>query len=608
MDKEQGVRPEQGGQVGDGPPAPAADTGRDSPFQTFLRHYYFDTEQFLRSIALKDTELYLFCGDLAHNVYFISDNLKEDFGFEGNLIYDFVNRLEQHIYEPDQPAHHADLENMIQNKEELHSIRYRIYNRAGELVWIHCRGILKWDEEKNTPLFFSGTMTSLKNEVEVDPATGLLNLSYAINELGALCRSGASMTVLCVGLRTFGEINRTFGRGTGDAILREIGCRMEVEMGEGYRFFRMDGTRFLVLTLGEVDAAAPARQIHEIVSGAYEKYGIHILYPCAVGVLRAPQDGDTPERLIDNVMAAMQRASALPALDYVEFSTRVPQRQKEQGDLCLALNSSIEHDFHGFRIVVQPQVDGSSGAVYGGEVLLRWKHDGQDLPPSVFLPVLEQSGLIIPVGKWVFLQALRVCRDIIQTRPDFKLSVNVSYLQVLDAAFLPFIRESMARYQVPGRNLLIELTESGFDEMPEHLAHFFHQCRKMGLSLALDDFGTGYSSLQRLFQYPADLVKLDRGLMQELTSSKKKLDFMVSIIYACHRFGKRVCVEGVETADELELVRQAGCDFVQGFYFYRPLEEDALHRVLESQPTAVLTAARTGAAWAEAPKRDSQEE
>ena len=561
-------------------PSPSPNDRRGSAFEEFLKDYYFDTEQFLRSIALKDTELYLFCGDMKQNVFFISDNLKEDFGFEKNLIYDFVNRLEQRIYEPDQPAHHEDMESMLREKKEMHSIRYRIYNQDGELVWIHCRGILKWNEDKSSPLFFSGTMTSLKNEVEVDPATGLLNLSFAVNELCQLCQSGANMTVLCIGLRTFEEINRTFGRGTGDAILREIGCRMELEMGEGYRYFRMDGTRFLVVAQGEVDPAAPARQIHEIVAEAYQKYGIHVLYPCAIGVLYAPQDGDTPERLIDNSTAAMQRASALPSLDFVEFSTRISQEQREQGDLCLALNSSIEQNFQGFRIVVQPQVDSGTGEIYGGEVLLRWRHEGRQIPPAAFLPILEQSGLIIPVGKWVLMQALRVCSRVIKSRPDFKLSVNVSYLQVLDLAFLPFIREGLKHWQVPGRNLLIELTESRFDEMPEHLEHFFQQCRKMGISLALDDFGTGYSTLQRLFQYPADLVKLDRGLMQELTSSKEKLDFMISIIYACHRFGKSVCVEGVETAEELELVRQAGCDFIQGFYFYRPLEEEDLYRTL----------------------------
>ena len=563
------------------PPAPIRQEGQDSPFQRFLKHYYFDTEQFLRSIALRDTKIYLFCGDMQKNVYFISDNLREDFGFSDNLVYDFVNQLEQWIYEPDRQAHADDMRHMLQDKKELHSIRYRIYNQEGELVWIHCRGILKWNEDKSQPLFFSGSMTSLENEEEVDPTTGMLNLSYAMNEISSLCQSRANIMVLCFTLRSFSEINRTFSRSTGDAILREIGCRMELEMGEGYRFFRMDGMHFMAISTKEMDPAVPVGQIRQIVTETYRKYGIHILYPCAIGVLYGPQDAKTPQILVDNGMAALQKANALPALDFVEFSARGSEQHTPQSTLHLALSSSIEQDFQGFRIVLQPQVESDTERIIGAEALLRWTHEGHQIPPSEILPVLEQTGLIVPVGKWVFVQALKVCQKLLTASPNFKMSINVSYIQVLDREFISFIRENMQRYGIPGRNVLIELTESRFDEMPDYLERFFQEIKGMGIAVALDDFGTGYSSLQRLFQYPADLVKLDRGLMQELTSSKDKLDFMMSIIYACHRFGKQVCVEGVETQEELRLVRQAGGDYIQGFYFYRPLEEADLYRVLD---------------------------
>ena len=130
---------------------------------------------------------------------------------------------------------------------------------------------------------------------------------------------------------------------------------------------------------------------------------------------------------------------------------------------------------------------------------------------------------------------------------------------------------------------MIELTETHFDEMPDYLEHFIERCDKAGISFVLDDFGTAYSSLHMLLQYPADLIKLDRTLMCELTSSTEKLNFMMSIIYACHRFGKKVCVEGVETQEELQIVRQTECDFIQGFYFYKPLELPDFYRILRSK-------------------------
>ena len=151
----------------------------------------------------------------------------------------------------------------------------------------------------------------------------------------------------------------------------------------------------------------------------------------------------------------------------------------------------------------------------------------------------------------------------------------------MDRTLFESILALLQKYEVPPYNLLLELTESHFDEMPDYLERFVRQCHKVGIRFALDDFGNAYSFLQLLLQYPADLVKLDRSLMQEITLSEEKQNFMQSIIYACHKFGKQVCIEGVETKEELQVVRQMHCDFIQGFYFYRPTELQDLYPLLE---------------------------
>ena len=248
----------------------------------------------------------------------------------------------------------------------------------------------------------------------------------------------------------------------------------------------------------------------------------------------------------------------------------------------MALNYSVNHGFQDFQIVLQPQVAADTGAIYGGEILLRWNYLGQEVPPSKFIPILEQVGLIVPVGKWVVTQIMQACQEIFLRAPNLKISFNVSYLQILDSAFFDYIHNAMLLYGIPGRNLMIELTETHFDEMPDYLEHFIERCDKVGISFVLDDFGTAYSSLHMLLQYPAELIKLDRTLMCELTSSPEKLNFMMSIIYACHRFGKKVCVEGVETQEDLQIVRQTECDFIQGFYFYKPLELPDFYRLLRN--------------------------
>lgn len=561
---------------------PHFESSKATAFQAFLQHYYFDAETFFHSIAMPEAPFYLYCGDVQRNIYYISDNLRDTFNFDSNLVYDFIGLLEQRIYEPDRQLHIKDSQAMFREKRTTHSIHYRIFDKNGQLVWIHCRGILTWDEQKNLPLFFSGSMISLNNESEVDPVTGLLNLSCALKDLETLCRRQSKILLLCFHLRHFSDINLSLGRKTGDAMLREITNRMEMELGEQFQFFRLDGVHFLVLTQLDYDARVLSDTIRQIVLDVYRRNGIHIMYPCSMGILHAPQDGTAPQELIDNVLFATQNAKKSPSTDCVEFSNYLSKGYREQTDISMALNYSVNHGFQGFRINFQPQIKTDTNEIFGCEVLLRWQYREHDIPPSKFIPILEQVGLIVPVGKWLITQIMQASQELILRAPNLKISFNVGYLQILDPSFFDCIQNSMLLYGIPGRNLMLELTETHFDEMPDYLEHFIEQCDEVGISFVLDDFGTAYSSLHMLLQYPADLIKLDRTVMCELTSSPEKLNFMMSIIYACHRFGKKVCVEGVETQEELQIVRQTECDYMQGFYFYKPLELEDFCRILRN--------------------------
>lgn len=552
-----------------------------TPLKSFIRKYYFDVELFLNSIAMADTEIYLYCGDVEKNVYFISDNLKEDFGFRDNLVYDFIPELEKRIYEGDRQMHIDDSRAMMEQKRTVHDIRYRIYKKNGELAWVHCRGILKWNADKSKPLFFSGSMTGLKREAEIDSITGLLSLSGAVQEIAEHCRRQREGVLLCFTLMNFTDINRAYGHVTANQILWELGCELRRQMGEEYTCIRMDGLRFLVLPAGPVDLSETAALIRRIVTKVYERRGIHIIYPCAIGVLRYPRDGTSIQTLLDNSVVAIRAAKAVPGQEYVEFSSSMLGNERVTNELNLKLNASVSNGFQGFRIVVQPQVYADTGAIFGGEVLLRWTDGSNAVPPSVFIPVLEQMGLISAVGKWVVDQAIRLCQKILPVHPTFKLSFNISYLQIMDDQLFPFIKRRMEETGVPGRNLFIELTESHSDTLPKQLELFIEQCKGLGIRFALDDFGNGYSSVQMLLQYPMDLVKFDRSLVKEMAASKEKLDFIVNTIHTCHEFNKQVCIEGVEYKKELDLVRQTECDYIQGFYFYRPLELEEFCQLLD---------------------------
>ena len=560
-----------------------------SRLREFLQSYYFDVDSFFRSVALVDTSLYLYCGDLRQNIYYISDNLKEEFDFEDNLVYNFVERLEERIYGPDRMLHQEDMREMYAEKRENHYVRYRIHDKNGNLVWMRCQGIIKWDREKNYPIFFSGSMMRLKNEAEIDSVTGLMHISYAVRKLPALHQWSGNMTLLCIVCQNFSDINRAFGRNTGDTVLLEASEQLERELEGQIQLFRMDGPRFLAVANGMPDAGLLAKQIQHIIKGIYHKYGIELMYPCAIGVLHGSGGTQVPQTLVDHAGVAAHIAKSYPGLDYVEFSPQMLKPYQDRSDMNLALNFSVNHDFQGFRVVVQPQVRAGDGSIFGGEVLLRWQNQGENVTPDKFIPVLEQTGLIIPVGKWILEQAMIAAKQILTYQPDFLISVNVSYLQIMDRTLFSTIQGLLKQYGVSPRNLLLELTETHFDEMPDYLEQFVQQCGSIGIQFALDDFGKAYSFLQLLLQYPADLVKLDRSLTVEITSSEEKRSFMQSIVYACHKFGKKVCVEGVETIEEFRVVQRMECDFVQGFYFYRPMELPDLNLLLEQTTQTTVT-------------------
>ncbi|MDU7706657.1 MAG: GGDEF domain-containing phosphodiesterase [Clostridium sp.] len=553
-------------------------------FQTFIRNNYFDAEAFFRSVAIPAAPYYLYFGDLQSNLYYISDNMKDDFGFLDNIVYNLIDAWGEKISnEQDRMLYHEDLRHIMEQKKGVHSLRYRITDKNDISTWVHCRGIVKWSGDKNTALFFSGCVSRLDSDFSLDAVTGFLREQSALNDLAA--RNGTMETTLIVGfgLNHFTYINDSKGRASGDMLLRAISNCLLEKLGSLFTFYRLDGIRFMAVSKQNVsyNENEAVENIRLTIEECYSKQKLSTKQAASFGILHFPDNGDTPQEILENTMTLISIAKLNSDLKYSKFSSDVIAKQKDKSSMALSLSENVEKGCEGFRIVVQPIVSRDTGKIIGGETLLRWRYRGQEISPVVFIPLLEETRMILPVGKWVFGQVVSLCKQILVFQPDFLLSFNVSYLQILDDTFLPFIQQTIAESGLLQGHLMLELTETHFDEMPIRLQEFVAECLKMGIKFALDDFGNGFSSLQMLFKYPVNVIKLDRTLMNEITHSSENLDFIMSIVYACHRSKKQVCVEGVETDAELEIVRQTDCDMIQGFYFYRPLEVADLLRGLE---------------------------
>lgn len=560
-------------------PAQQADSGATT-FQRFITNHYYNSEALFQSVTMSGAPYYLYFGDLQDNFFYVSDNMRDDFGFTGNIIFDLLDKWAALIDDPqDKSLFQQDMQQIMEQKKNDHSLRYRITDKNGARFWIHCRGVIQWSDDRMTPLFFSGCVSRLENDFVLDPTTGFLRIQAALNELSLMKDKQMNAAIIGFGLNHFTYINESKGRDVGDKILRDISDELLSGMEKQFAFYRLDGIRFMAIAQNRrfLDGPEHVWFIRRVVEKIYNKYGISSKGAVSLGVLEYPRDAGSPQELLENTLTLITIAKNSPDIEYSEFSRDRIAMQKSKSDIVLGLSESVEDNFNGFRIVVQPIVSAKGGRIVGGETLLRWNYKGQEISPGVFIPLLEENQLILQVGKWVFEQTVCTGKRILAYQPDFRLSFNVSYLQVLDDNFLSYMEETLKNHNFSGSHLMMELTETHFDEMPAYLLQFVNRCHELGMAFALDDFGTAYSSLQMLLKYPADIIKLDRTLMREITLSKENLDFIMSIVYSCHRQNKQVCVEGVETEEELSIVRKTRCDVIQGFYFYKPMELKELY-------------------------------
>lgn len=561
-----------------------ADSTALTPLQTFLSLVDIDAESLIQSVCEDNESSYFYLGDMQKDLFYISDNMRDDFGFQSNLVSGLLPAWGKRISTPEyQDIYWQDLSQILREKRTVHDLRYRIKDIKGNNQWVRCYGILKWDDEKAKPLFFSGRVTHQDRNFVVDPMTGFLREHASFQQLNELQKRGEKTFIIGFGLNGLTEINSTRGREYGDRLIQKISDALLEHLSWQMTFYRLEGARFMAIVnpvCAQTGAETLIEQIGNMVKTCYESKDVTIQKACAFGVMQYPSGNLSPEELINRLLTLIRAAKQNTALRYADDSTEHFESAQKISSMALTLSQDVMQNMKNFRIVIQPVVSAGDGSVLGGEVLLRWSFEGKDISPAIFIPMLEKDSLMHMVGRWVFEQAVSTCVRIHAYNPVFYLTFNVNLQQLSDPTLLPFMEDTLKKYGLSGSNLIAELTESFLDEQPEALTHFVMESQKMGLYVALDDFGSGYSSLRMLLRYPSSIIKLDRSLIAEMMDSEENLNFIRSIVFACHQFGKTVCIEGVETEAQNKLILDTGCDMIQGYYYYRPMELCDIYRMV----------------------------
>lgn len=525
---------------------------------------------------------YLYVFDVQNDQYYISKKSMKRFALPS---FQFTHVLDTHrkfVYEEDIEMLEADLEKVMSGEKLEHNLTYRWMSVDGEPIWINCRGRIIIGAD-GKPQFLVGCINEVGTKPIADNVSGLLE-SFAIKD--AWNQQHNTMTngfVLRIGIDNFKTINEKLGVEYGDFIIHEVAnCILDC-IHEGQMVFRVVADEFLIIdTAGGTakDAKALYRKVRNGVDHLISRNNYKAFFTISGGVISGETLGQVDyNELLKYTQFALSEAKARGKNQVYYFQVEDYEKFLRRRKILVELRKAVSNDFEGFDVFFQPIITRGGKDLYAAESLLRfWTSEKETVSPTEFIPILEESGLIIPVGKWVLHRALEMCVKCREKRPDFKVSVNLSYIQILNSNFFKDVTEALEQYKLRPDSLIIELTESGYVENSPAVRKLWEQLKDRGVLIAIDDFGTGYSNLQSIGNMMPNIIKLDRGFTVKALNNNYEHQLMNQIIQLIHSVDLKVCVEGVETMEELTEIERLSADCIQGYYYGKPCEKQAFYK------------------------------
>nr|WP_312972504.1 EAL domain-containing protein [Pseudomonas sp.] len=461
-------------------------------------------------------------------------------------------------------------------------------NERNELgLWINTANGLLASIERNTHLRREAE-NSLKRMSQYDFLTSLPNRLQLQQQLEQILEDSGRMqrrvAVLCVGLDDFKGINEQFSYQTGDQLLLALSDRLRSHSGRLGALARLGGDQFALVQADieqPYEAAELAQSVLDDLETPFTLDDHQVQLRATIGITLFPEDGDSPEKLLQKAEQTMTLAKSRSRNRYQFYIASVDSEMRRRRELEKDLRDALA--LNQLHVVYQPQISYRDQRVVGVEALLRWQHPQHgSVGPDLFIPLAEQNGSIIAIGEWVLDQTCRQLREWHdQGYGDLRMAVNLSTVQLHHAELPRVVNNLMQMYRLPARSLELEVTETGLMEDISTAAQHLLSLRRSGALIAIDDFGTGYSSLSYLKSLPLDKIKIDKSFVQDLLEDEDDATIVRAIIQLGKSLGMQVIAEGVETAEQEAYIIAQGCHEGQGYYYSRPLPARELTQYLK---------------------------
>ena len=401
-----------------------------------------------------------------------------------------------------------------------------------------------------------------------------------------------SLGVLFISLDQFKKVNDSLGHGPGDVLLREFAERLKSCINKSDTVARFGSDEFALLRTGidgTKDVIETIGSLSQVLKFSFDLPGHELFATASVGISLFPLDGEDGHTLLKNAGAALYRAKKSGGANYQFFTADMHELASSRLELESNLRRAIQNEE--FLLHYQPRVSVDSLAITGVEALIRWQHPQLGLvSPSEFIPLAEDTGLIVPIGEWVLRTAcLQGRRWLDEGFEPVQIAVNISARQFHDRDLSPTVIRVLEETGFPPQYLELELTESSIMQNAEFAAEMLGRLKSMGINISIDDFGTGFSSLASLKRLPIDALKIDQSFVMEATSDPDDAALVMAIITLAHNLRLKVIAEGVETEDQLRFLQLLRCDEIQGYFFSKPVAAETLVALFDTNPRKVAT-------------------
>ena len=542
---------------------------------------------------------YLYVFDLQKDCYKISKHATERFLLPGDNFDDAAKAHHTFVYSEDQSRLDDEFRRIMSGEIVFHNMHYRWLDRAGKPVWINCRGRVLNDAD-GKPHFLVGCINEIGQKQKADNVSGLLgesSLSAYVEQFEDGLPDGF---FLRIGIDDFRDINGDFGMEYGDYILKSTADCIAENIKPSQRLYRILADEFMVVDFsgGDMEAATELyKNIRKSLDTFIEENGYKSVFTISAGAVDTAKTSGTYENIMKLSEYALNTAKDQGknrCYIYMQEDYDVFLRKKQ---ITRQLHHAVNHGFEGFETYYQPIVDTKTRRLVGAEALMRFSmpercedgetkkeavcvgEDGHDadekvhwerISPVEFIPLLEETGLIIPAGKWMLHQAISTCSRWQKYIPNFRININLSYVQVMKSRVLTEILTALRLYGLEPSAVGIELTESGYLDTNTHFQKLWDGLKKNGVLVILDDFGTGYSNLHCLGDLRPNYIKIDWSFTLKALNNQYEHDLMTQIITMTHKLDLTICVEGIETEDEFAKISELDPDYIQGFLFGKP--------------------------------------